>query len=186
MLALTIPLCALLAAYARPVVAVVYGEKWLPAADAVTLLCVLGAARVALELGYDYLAAVGRTSSNLFLQGLWFLLLMPALAVGATLDGIRGVAAAHAVVALVVIVPVFLLVIGRSGIRVRQLARLSVRPVAAGVVVLASAAVLTRWLSGDVTTLLLGSAVSGLLALAVVLPMRRLVRPAPPQAAPAV
>ena len=139
-----------------------------------------------MELGYDYLAAVGRTSSNLFLQGLWFLLLIPALAVGATLDGIRGVAAAHAVVALVVIVPVFLLVVGRSGIRVRQLARLSVRPVAAGVVVLASAAVLTRWLSGDVTTLLLGSAVSGLLALAVVRPMRRLVRPAPPQAAPAV
>ncbi len=183
-LAVTIPLCALLAAYARPAIAVIYGEKWLPAVDAVGFLSILGGARVALELGYDYFAAIGRTSANLILQGLWFVLLVPALTLGAGLDGIRGVATAHAVVAVLVIVPVFLFILRRRGIHVQRLVRFSIRPGAAGMLVLASGLVTTSVIPGDLPALFIGSAVSGLLALAVVFPMRRLIRPSVAQVMP--
>lgn len=189
-LALTIPMCAVLGVYARQAVAVLYGATWLPAADALTLMCVLGAVRVVVELGYDYLAALGRTSSNMLLQGVWFVVLVPTLTLGADLDGIRGVAAAHALVAVVVILPLFLAIARRGGVRLHDLVRLSGRPVAAGLVVVASGLVVTTVLpSNALLVLLLGGALSTGLALVVVLPMRHLVGRAPqftpePAAAP--
>ncbi len=177
-LALTIPMCAVLGVYARQAVGVLYGDTWLPAADALTLMCVLGAVRVVLELGYDYLAAIGRTSDNLILQGLWFVVLIPVLTVGAALDGIRGVAAGHAVVAVLVILPVFLLIVRRAGVRLPGLLRLSGRPALAGVLVVGSGLAITHYLpGGSLVVLLVGGAISGVLALLVVAPMRRLVRP---------
>ncbi|MEP6797579.1 MAG: lipopolysaccharide biosynthesis protein [Lapillicoccus sp.] len=178
-LALTVPMCALLGVYARAAIGVLYGDRWLPAADALMLMCVLGAVRVVLELGYDYLAAIGRTADNLLLQGLWFLVLIPVLTVGADVDGIRGVAAGHAVVAVVIILPVFLVLAHRNGIRLWAIARLSGRPLLAGLVVVGSGLLLSRYLpGGPVVALIVGGTVSGALALLVVLPMRRLVRPA--------
>ncbi len=51
-----------------------------------------GAARVALELAYDFLAAIGRSGVIFGINVLWFVALVPALIVGANIDGLRGVA----------------------------------------------------------------------------------------------
>ncbi len=176
LLGLTLPLCGLLAAYARPVVEVVYGDRWLPAVDALTLLCLLGAVRVFVELGYDFLAATGSSRGNLVLQGVWFVALVPGLVVGARLDGIRGVAAAHAVIAVAVVLPVLLVLLARRGVALRAFTHLLWRPAVALIAIGLSAVVAHHVLDAPPAQLLVGAAVSGALALAVLYPLHHLAR----------
>ena len=113
----TVPACVLLAALAEPLVRVVYGERWAPAATALALLVLLGAVRVALELGYDFLASAGRSRAMPRGPRGWLVALVPLLALGAHLDGIRGVAAAHVIVAVLIITPAYLVTFKPYGIR---------------------------------------------------------------------
>jgi PST family polysaccharide transporter len=174
LMAVTIPGCALLGVYSRQVIATVYGDTWLPAAEALTLLCVLAAIRILLELGYDYLAARGHSSTNLVLQGVWLLALVPALSVGAANDGIRGVALAHAVLAGALVLPLFLFMAAKRGLPVTLLARLCVRPLLAGGLVIISGLVVRSLVTNPTASLLVGGPVSAVLAVAVIHPMRRL------------
>ena len=100
---LSIPACVLLAVFATPLIRFVYGVQWVPAALPLTMLSIVGVLRIALELGYDYLAAIGRTVSILAIHALWLAGLVPALIVGARWDGIAGVGWGH-LVTLVVLV----------------------------------------------------------------------------------
>ncbi|MCZ9342855.1 oligosaccharide flippase family protein, partial [Streptomyces sp. TRM76130] len=59
----TVPLCVLLAGLAEPVVRLVYGGQWAPAAAALPWLMVLGLFRIGSELAYDCLVAVGQRRS---------------------------------------------------------------------------------------------------------------------------
>jgi O-antigen/teichoic acid export membrane protein len=170
----TLPMCALLAAYARPAVLVLYGEQWLPAVDALSLLCVLGAVRIFVELGYDFLAATGSSRSNLLLQGVWFVILLPGLVVGARLDGIRGVAAAHAVIAVLVVLPLLFVLLSRRGLSVSALAQASWRGLASVGLIGLSAMAADMVLLHPASQLLLGGGVSVLLALLVLYPLRQL------------
>jgi O-antigen/teichoic acid export membrane protein len=175
-LALTVPICALLATYARPAVSVLYGDTWLPSVGALRLLCVLGGARVVLELAYDYLVAVGRTRVNLLLQALWVSLLVPALYVGARVDGIRGVALAHALVAVSIVVPAFLLVLRSCSVSLKQLAVVATRPTIAGVTVFASSWIVLHTISGSFTELVVGGGAGLGLSALILAPMRELAR----------
>ena len=122
-LLVTLPFCVLLALYADDAISVVYGSKWLTSASVVTWLCVLAAARLVLEISYDYLVAVGRSRSNFWLQFLWVACLVPALYVGARAGGVVGVARGHAVVVSLVVLPVLLLILRRSHVPLLLLAR---------------------------------------------------------------
>jgi PST family polysaccharide transporter len=115
-LGLTLPMCVLLAAFAQPLIQVLYGERWTPAALALAPLAVLSLARVSVEVTYDFLAGSGRTRATVWLHGIWLTALLPALVLGARLDGIRGVAVAHAVIAVGVVLPTLWLLLRRSGI----------------------------------------------------------------------
>lgn len=176
LLAPTLPLCALLAVYAEPVIETLYGSRWLPAVEALQLLCVLGAARILLELGYDFVAAVGHTRTNLWLQGLWLVLLVPALVVGARWDGLRGVATAHAVVAAAVMVPAFLVVLRSMGVPLGYLAQRAVWPALAGLLVLGSAPLAKGWFDEPAAQMFGGGAFSASLALVALLPLVRRLR----------
>lgn len=112
-------LCTLLAVYSNGIVLFVYGEKWQAAAVAVPALALLSLGRMIVELAYDYLVAVGRTVGNTWLHGIWLVLLVPALVVGAAIDGIRGVSIAHAAVVVCVVVPGVALLLHSSGLRLR-------------------------------------------------------------------
>src|SRR5215475_11551176 len=105
--AATLPVCALLGLLATPLVSVVYGQRWAPAAQALQFLAVLGLIRVVVELLYDFLVAAGRSRQTMLLQGLWLALLVPALVVGAHLDALRGAALAQAAVAAGVVLPLY-------------------------------------------------------------------------------
>jgi PST family polysaccharide transporter len=167
-------MCALLAAYARPAVLVVYGEQWLPAVEALSLLCVLGAVRIFVELGYDFLAATGSSRGNLLLQGVWFIVLVPGLVVGARLDGIRGVAAAHAVIAVAVVLPILSVLLVRRRVDLRSLPKMTWRPLVASASIAGSALAVGRALDSPLAQLLVGVGISGLLAFVLLFPMRRL------------
>ena len=130
-LVLTIPMCTGLAVFAEQIIGTLYGERWVPAAAALEPLAVLALARVIVELTYDYLVSADRNASNLVLQSVWIIALVPALVIGAHLDGIRGVGRAHALVAVTVVAAAIYIALRRTGIHARDLAAAASGPVLA-------------------------------------------------------
>jgi PST family polysaccharide transporter len=126
--AVLLPLCAFLAVLAKPLIGFVYGELKLPAAPVLRWLAVLGGVRVAMGLIFDYLVGLGRSRTTLRLQTCWLVGVGPALLVGATVDGIRGAAIAHVVVAGGVALPLFLATLHRAGVQLSEVARGLLRP----------------------------------------------------------
>lgn len=172
----TAPLVVVLTLLAPEVIRFVYGEKWLAAAPVVRFLLVLGGLRVLTELMFDFVAADGRSDRNLWLRLTWLVALVPALFVGAQVDGIRGVGAAHVVVALVVVTPLLLRLLTRSGVEVSALARQLVRPLIGAAASLAAMLALLPFVSGDLLRLVLVGGLGGLVYTAVILPGNELVR----------
>jgi O-antigen/teichoic acid export membrane protein len=176
LLAVALPMAVMLAVYAHPLVLVLYGQKWAAAVDVLQLLCVLGVVRVLTELAYDFLVALGRTTPNLWLQLLWVGCLVPGLVVGAHLGGIVGVAAAHAVIALGVIVPAYLLELRRCGVGPVRLAAVAARPVGGGILIVASGLGALQLISGHLAELAVGGIAGLVLYLAAVGSMRAMLR----------
>ena len=125
----TLPTCVLLGLLALPLVSTLYGQKWAASASALQWLAVVAVVRVACELAYDYLVALGRSRTTMWLQGGWLLGLAVTLPVGAHFGGIEGVAIAHAAVAIAVALPTFVLAVGRTGVHLGSLLAPLVRPV---------------------------------------------------------
>lgn len=133
--AVTFPVCFLLAGAADPIIRLVYGAQWAPAASALAWLGVFAALRIVFELVYDYLVVLGRTRGIFGIQVVWLVALLPALVLGATGWGIAGVAAAQVVVAMVVVLPLYLAQLSRTGLPAGGvLGRLLVPAVGGGVV----------------------------------------------------
>ena len=120
--AVTLPVCLLLSGSAVPLVRFVYGAQWVPAAQALMWLALLGALRILFELTYDYFVVLARSRAVFTVQLAWLLVLIPTLIAGARLDGVRGVAMAGFAVAAFVVLPWYLIELARVGIRPRALA----------------------------------------------------------------
>ncbi|MEU6352770.1 oligosaccharide flippase family protein [Streptomyces sp. NPDC047072] len=133
----TVPLCVLLGGLAEPVIQLIYGSRWTPAAAALPWLMALGLIRIGAELAYDCLIAVGQRRSLFLVQGLWLVALIPALLAASHLNGIVGVSQAHVLVAGGLVVPVFLLALRRGGIGVGRIARACAWPFLGGAVMAA-------------------------------------------------
>jgi hypothetical protein len=85
LMAITVPACVLLATLARPLIHTIYGERWVPAAHALSLLAILGLMRVAYGLVNDCLVATPKRVTLMGVQALWLAALVPALLIGARL-----------------------------------------------------------------------------------------------------
>jgi PST family polysaccharide transporter len=176
LMAATLPVCALLGLLALPLVTTLYGKEWQGATGALEFLVVLGAVRVAGELGYDYLVGLGYGRRTMWLQAGWFAALVVFLPIGAKLDGIRGVAAAHAAVAIVLVLPAFALAVRATGVPMGLLARSVARPVI-GLILLAAVVLEVRWHTPpNFERLLLGGVLGLAVYVPVVWPMHRLFR----------
>jgi PST family polysaccharide transporter len=174
--ALTLPLCVLLAGYSGPIVSFLYGVKWMPAADAVRFLAVLTLGRVAVELTYDYLAAGARTRETVWLHLIWLIALVPALIIGARQNGITGVAVAHAIVTCVVVFPLLAVLLKRDKIDLLAIARMS-GPAVLGAAVIGATIGLVRYFIHDSLAQLFVGAFVGLgLYTVAVLPVRHTAR----------
>jgi PST family polysaccharide transporter len=131
---LLVPICLLLGAFAGPLVAFLYSEDSLEAVPVLRWLVVLGGLRVALGFVVDLLIAHRRTDLTLRAELLWLAAAVPALWVGASVDGIRGVAIGHVLAAVLVAAPAFLWEAHRLGAPLRPAAAGAVRPLLAAVV----------------------------------------------------
>ncbi|WP_242904266.1 lipopolysaccharide biosynthesis protein [Actinomadura terrae] len=159
---LTLPVCLLLAGAAQPLIRLVYGADWGPAADALLWLAILGGLRIMFELMYDYFVVLARSRAVFTVQLVWLVVLVPALVAGAHWRGIPGVGAAHVAVAAGVVLPFYLWELRRAGVGVRAvLARVAPPALVAATVGLAAAAAHVT-LDPDLAAL----AVAGLVALA--------------------
>jgi len=173
LMALTIPACVLLAALAVPLLRFVYGPRWLPSATPLAILSILGALRVALELAYDYLAASGRTRPILWIHLLWLAGLIPALAIGATIDGLAGVAWGHVLVVCLLVTPAYLFALRRIGVTARGIFKPLLRPVIGGLVMGGVIVVVERLVASDFLVLLTGGVASLTAYTLIVYPMRK-------------
>lgn len=111
-----LPVCGFLAGGATSIIDFVYGAQWQHAAEVLRWLAVLAALRIVFELAYDYLVVLGQGNRVLVLQAVWFLALIPAVLLGARLGGLAGAALFETAVAALVICPVYLYFLARSGI----------------------------------------------------------------------
>ncbi|WP_344059099.1 oligosaccharide flippase family protein [Microbacterium pumilum] len=130
-----IPACLAISGAAEPVVDVVYGTEWLPAADILLWLAAMAGLRIWFELAYDYLVVHGKSGIVLFIQLASFGISLPLMLWAVQAFGAPGVAAAQFVVALVAVVPLYLISLHRTGIRVHKIAGAVVLPVIAGLMV---------------------------------------------------
>lgn len=178
LLLVTLPACVMLAIFAEPVIRMVYGEKWLPAAAVLPWLTVLALVRVLGELVYDFLTALGTSLPNMLLQAVWLVALGGSLPLAVSTGGIEGVAIAHAVVALVVVLPAFAFVLRRAGVSMRAMLAHFSRPLtAAGLAAAAGLGGVVLVPDHRLVQTLLGCALVALVYLAIVYPMRTLLKP---------
>jgi PST family polysaccharide transporter len=131
--AVTVPVCLVLTGAAGPLVDVLYGAAWSPAAEALLWLGVLAGLRILFELAYDYLVVLGSTAVVLAVQLIWLLALIPGVYVGARLAGIAGAAAGQVVVAIAVVLPIYLRRLRGEGIAARDLGARVAVPIACGI-----------------------------------------------------
>ena len=176
LLLVTLPACLVLAALARPIVQIVYGDTWLPAASVLPWLMVLALVRVIGELVYDFLVALGSSRSNLSLQVVWLTALAIALPIAARRGGIEAVAMAHAGVAVGIVVPTYAIVLHRAGVSLRAVASQVLRPLVATVAGGVVAVGVALLIPDAFARLTLGAALIGLVYLVIVFPMRRLLK----------
>ncbi len=139
LLSIAVPVCALLGTLAEPVVHTIYGDKWIPAAAALSFLAVLGLIRIVNELTYDCLIAAGKRKSLLVLHMWWLLALVPTLLFMAKGYGIAGVAVGHVLVGGFLVAPVFVFILARVGIAPRAVLRVAWRPLLGGAAMVAVA-----------------------------------------------
>jgi O-antigen/teichoic acid export membrane protein len=155
----TLPVAVMLGALGSRLIAIVYGERWVPAAVALPFLASLSVARVGLDFCYDYLVAIGRTRAVMWLQALWLAALAPALVIGARVSGIRGAAIAHLVVAVALVGPAFGFTLRRAGLGTGPLLKALRWPVAGTVAMIGSVVIVDQTVVSDVWALLLGGVV---------------------------
>ncbi len=154
--ALALPAGGVLAVLSAPVIAVVYGERWLPAAPVLAALGVYGALRVVFDVFAGFLYAKGRSRPVLWIQIVWLVTIVAAVLGGAMMFGIAGAGWAHVLVAAVVILPAYLFALTRAGTALRPVLREAVWPTVAGVAAMAVAFVVHLFFTEPLPSLLVG------------------------------
>ncbi|MPQ99437.1 oligosaccharide flippase family protein [Modestobacter sp. I12A-02628] len=113
--AVAVPAGALLAVLAGPVVAVLYGERWAPSAAALAGLAAFGALRIVLDVLATFLIARGSVTAVLVLQVVWAVTLVPVMVLATARGGLAAAGWAHLAVALLVVLPGYLVAVRRAG-----------------------------------------------------------------------
>jgi len=121
--ACALPAGAVLASLASPLIEFVYGTKWLPAAPVLAALGVYGSLRVVFDIFAGYLYSRGQSRPVLWIQVLWLIVLVVGMVLATRAYGIVGAGWVHVLVAVAVILPAYLLVIRRAGVRVTAMLR---------------------------------------------------------------
>lgn len=156
-----------LAGIAVPLVALVYGDVWLPASAALSWLAVAALCKVFSDLFYDYLIVLGKSGTVLMVQAASLVVLLPVLIAGGYWFGIAGVAAAQAGVAACVALPLYMFQLRKYGLPLIPMLRGVCLPLSAGLGVglaaAAAASLIPNHLLAVASSGILAAAVAGLL-----------------------
>lgn len=141
LVAATLPAAVVLATLAPELVDFLYGARWGQSAVALSCLSVLMVVRMLTSLAFDILTALGATRYTVWLNAGWAVALVPALYIGSHVDGIRGAAIAHGVVAVCVALPLAIFGLHLAGVSLVPTLPALIRPaigaaIAATVIVL--------------------------------------------------
>lgn len=158
-----LPAGAVLAVLSGPLIEVVYGAKWLPAAPVLAALGIYGSLRVVFDIFAGYLYARGRSRPVLWVQIVWITVLIVGMALATRLYGIIGAGWVHVVVAIVVILPAYAIALRSSGVSFMAFLRAGSWPTLAAAPPVIVALLARENISNPLLALLVG----GLLALAV-------------------
>lgn len=129
-----LPVAVIMATLAPQMIDVLYGEKWGPSGVVLRFLAALMVVRMLTAFAIDILASMGLTKATTWLNAGWAVALLPALWVGTQLDGIRGAAIAHSIVAVAVALPISILAIRLAGVSLLPTMPALVRPLIAAIV----------------------------------------------------
>lgn len=128
-----VPIAVLLATLAGPLIVALYGQEWAPAAPVLQFLAALTVVRMLTSLAMDILMGAGATRWTLWLNVGWAAFLVPALFVGTHLGGIIGAAVAHAIVGVLVALPLAMWALHRAGVTLAPIGPALVRPALGGI-----------------------------------------------------
>jgi O-antigen/teichoic acid export membrane protein len=142
------PIIALTAVLATPLVTLLYGDRWAPAASVLQILVGLTLVRMATGMCTDVLTASGATRATLWLNVGWAVVLFPALWFATKAGAIHGAALAQTGVGLLVAVPLTAIALRRSKVALRPLAMAMIRPLSAGVLAGLAAWVVVHFAGG--------------------------------------
>jgi len=179
-----LPAGAVLAALSAPVIDVVYGAKWLPAAPVLAALGLYGSLRVVFDVFAGYLYSQGKSRPVLWIQILWLLVLVGAMILATSSYGIVGAGWVHVVVAAIVILPAYLVALALSGVHLGDFARAAWWPTVATIPAVGVALAARMLIDSSVVALLVGGAGALLVYCALAFPwlrshLRELRAPAP-------
>lgn len=156
--ALALPAGVGLVAVAGPLIEFVYGPKWAPSIPILAALGLFGALRVVFDLMVAYLLARGASTSVLWIQGLWFITLVPAMILGTRWFGAAGGGWAHLVVSTLLILPAYLVAVHRSGADIRSIVVVAWPPLLAAIPAGTGAYFLARTFENPAIALVAGAA----------------------------
>ncbi|GAA4248234.1 hypothetical protein GCM10022255_027410 [Dactylosporangium darangshiense] len=162
------PIVALMSVLATPLIGLMYGDRWLPAAPVLTLLVGLTFVRMVTGLAMDALMGAGATRSTLWIYLGWSVALIPALWYATNAYGIKGAAIAQTGVGLLVAIPLTAIALQRANVALRPLGRPLVRPILA-TILSAAVAILVMRVTGPYEIVQLAAA--GLAGILVYIPL---------------
>lgn len=172
-----LPVAVLMATLAHPIIVFLYGAKWEMSAGVLRFLAVLMLVRMLTSFAFDILTSQGATKATFWMNFGYGVALVPAILVGAHLDGIRGAAVGHAAAAALVALPLAALALRRTGVRLGPVLPALRRPLAGAVACGAAALAAAHLVGGNAFAELCTAGGAGLLAFAlVVLPRAALAR----------
>jgi O-antigen/teichoic acid export membrane protein len=128
MVSVVMPIAVTMAVLAPAMIHFLYGARWVPAGDVLRFLAVVMVARMLTALAFDILTSLGVTRATVWLNLGWAAALIPSLILGVQLDGIRGASIAHAIVAVLVAIPLAVVALQRGGVNLRPVVPALVRP----------------------------------------------------------
>jgi len=156
----------LLSTLATTVVPLLYGAKWSLSAQALAGLGFFGALRVVFDLTATFLIAVGATRSVLYVQAIWVVVLAPAMIVGIDHWGLAGAGWSHVVVCVVCVLPAYLVLLPRHGVRLGRLLLDLLVPAVAAVPAIVVGTLIAEAISIPILALAAGGAASSVVYLA--------------------
>jgi O-antigen/teichoic acid export membrane protein len=138
------PIVALTSVLAAPLISLLYGGGWGPAAPVLRIIVLLTLVRMVIGLATDALMGAGATRATLWVNLGWAAALIPTLWFATEIDGIRGAAIAQAVIGFLVAIPLSALALHRVRVALAPIGPTLVRPLVGAVLSAAVAAMVAR------------------------------------------